>query len=168
MLRPAGGPEVVPPAVASSAPGDASVASGHIFVHVSGAVTEPGLYQLVAGARAFDAVAAAGGFAEGADRAAVNLARTVDDGEQLHVPLVGEAPDPASPGAAGPLAGGKIDLNTADLAGLDTLPRVGPAIAQRIIDWRTANGRFTSVDDLLGIPGIGDKMLAGIRDLVTV
>jgi len=61
-----------------------------------------------------------------------------------------------------------VNLNTADLAALDTLPRVGPAIAQRILDWREENGRFTSVDDLMAVPGIGEKMLASIRDLVTV
>ena len=73
----------------------------------------------------------------------------------------------AAPGG-GSVAGGLIDLNTADAAALEELPRVGPAIAQRIIEWRTANGRFTSVDDLLGVSGIGEKMLAGIRDRVRV
>ena len=104
----------------------------------------------------------------------MNLARTVADGEQILVPAIGAAG--AAPGAAaggsgaagGGAAGGLVDLNTADVAALDQLPRIGPALAQRIIDWRTANGRFTSVDDLLGVSGIGEKMLAGIRDLVRV
>lgn len=141
-----------------------------VYVHVSGAVAVPGLYRLDNGARVVDAIAAAGGFGEGADQSAVNLARIVGDGEQLHVPVVGEAVPPtvAQPGGAGPAAGGKVNLNTADLATLDTLPRIGPALAQRIIDWRDQNGRFTSVDDLLAVPGIGDKMLAALRDLVTL
>ena len=63
---------------------------------------------------------------------------------------------------------GKLDLNTADVAALETLPRIGPAMAQRIVDWREANGRFTSVEDLLAVPGIGDKLLEALRDLVTV
>ncbi|MCR2785552.1 MULTISPECIES: ComEA family DNA-binding protein [unclassified Microbacterium] len=140
-----------------------------VYVHVSGAVAVPGLYRLDDGARVVDAIAAAGGFGEGADEAAVNLARIVGDGEQLHVPVVGEAvPAATAPGAAAPPGGGKVNLNTADLAALDTLPRIGPALAQRIIDWRDENGRFTSVDDLLAVPGIGDKMLAALRDLVTL
>jgi competence protein ComEA len=169
MLRTTGAPEVLPVGVATDAASGPSVTDGRIFVHVSGAVAEPGLYQLAAGARLFDAAAAAGGLRDDADAAAVNLARTVEDGEQVHVPAVGEAPPPAASGG-GPIgaAGGKIDLNTADVAALDGLPRIGPAIAQRIIDWRQANGRFTSVEDLLGVPGIGDKMLAALRDLVTV
>jgi competence protein ComEA len=167
MIRTAGAPEVLPARTASPS-GDAGLTGAHLFVHVSGAVVEPGLYRLSAGARLFDAVAAAGGLADDADAAAVNLARTIDDGEQIHVPVVGEAPAPGTGSGVPGAAGGKIDLNTADLATLDQLPRVGPAIAQRIIDWREANGRFTSVDDLLGVPGIGDKMLSGIRDLVTV
>jgi competence protein ComEA len=146
-----------------------------LYVHVSGAVAEPGLYVLGDGARVVDAVAAAGGFAPDADAAAVNLARPVSDGEQLHVPAMGAAPaageggGPASgAGASGGADGGRVDLNTADVAALDTLPRIGPAIAQRIVDWREANGRFTAVEDLLAVPGIGDKMLEALRELVTV
>lgn len=142
-----------------------AVAAASVYVHVSGAVVVPGLYVLADRARVVDAIAAAGGFAAGADEQAVNLARPLTDGEQLHVPLAGEA----VPGAAAPPTGdGRVNLNTADVAALDTLPRIGPAIAQRIIDWRDANGRFTSVDDLLAVPGIGDKMLESLRDLVTV
>lgn len=137
-----------------------------IYVHVSGAVSRPGLYRLEDGARVVDVIAAAGGLAPDADDGAVNLARRLTDGEQLHVPVHGEADTAdAAPGVA---SDGRVNLNTADAAALDTLPRVGPAIAERIIEWREANGRFTSVDDLLSVPGIGDKMLASLRDLVTV
>ncbi|MBD7958680.1 helix-hairpin-helix domain-containing protein [Microbacterium sp. Sa4CUA7] len=149
----------------------ASPAAAPVYVHVSGAVTTPGLYRLDEGARVVDAVSAAGGFGDAADEAAVNLARVISDGEQLHVPVIGEAPPPElAPGAGGPgtAPGGKVNLNSADIATLDTLPRIGPAMAQRIIDWRDENGRFTSVDDLLAVPGIGDKMLAALRELVTV
>lgn len=136
-----------------------------VFVHVSGAVATPGLYVLHEKARVVDAVAAAGGFAAGADETAVNLARPVSDGEQLHVPTTGEASDAAGTAPAGD---GRVNLNTADAAALDTLPRIGPAMAARIIEWRDANGRFTSVEDLLSVPGIGDKMLETLRALVTV
>ncbi|MCH6229708.1 ComEA family DNA-binding protein [Microbacterium sp. CFH 31415] len=136
------------------------------YVHVSGAVTAPGLYVLAAGARVVDAVAAAGGFAADADQSAVNLARPVADGEQLHVPAQGETPDAGGPAA--PAGDGRVNLNTADVAALDTLPRIGEAMAKRIIDWREQNGRFTSVEDLLAVPGIGDKMLEALRDLVVV
>lgn len=146
-----GGPGVEPPPAS-------------VFVHVSGAVTRPGLYVLADGARVVDAVSAAGGFADGAAADAVNLARGVGDGEQLHVPRQGEEPEPA----ARPSGDGRVNLNTADEALLDTLPRIGPALAARIVQWREANGRFTSVDDLLAVSGIGDKMLETLRDLVTV
>lgn len=136
-----------------------------VFVHVSGAVAAPGLYVLADDARVVDAVAAAGGFAAGADEAAVNLARPVGDGEQLHVPAEGDGPAAGAPGAVGD---GRVNLNTADASQLDTLPRIGPAMAERIIGWRETNGRFTSVEDLLAVPGIGDKMLEALRDLVTV
>jgi competence protein ComEA len=148
-----------------------SVAPAAVYVHVSGEVAEPGLYRLDDGARVVDAVSAAGGFTDAAAPEGINLARLVSDGEQLHVPREGQAP-PAGTGTGtgtpGASADGTVNLNTADLAALDTLPRVGPAIAQRILDWRDEHGRFTSVDDLLAVPGIGEKMLAALRDLVTV
>jgi len=146
--------------------GTADVAdSDVVYVHVSGAVAAPGLYVLAASARVVDAIAAAGGLGPEADESAVNLARTVSDGEQLHVPLLGEIDESGGAPAAGD---GRVNLNTADVTALDTLPRIGAAMAQRIIDWREANGRFTSAEDLLAVPGIGDKMLEALRDLVTV
>jgi competence protein ComEA len=138
-----------------------------LYVYVSGAVRSPGLYVLDDGARVVDVIAAAGGFTPDADERAVNLARPVNDGEQLDIPLQGEAP-PSAPGSAGSSGDGRIDLNTADTTQLETLPRIGPAMAARIVEWREANGRFTSVEDLLAVPGIGDKLLEALRDLVTV
>ena len=148
-------------------PAASPTGSAGLYVHVSGAVRAPGLYVLPGGSRVVDAIAAAGGFADDADRDAVNLARGLDDGEQLPVPREGEVP--AAPGGAMPAASeGKIDLNTADAGRLETLPRIGPALAERIIAWRDDNGGFTSIEDLLAVPGIGDKMLESLRDLVTV
>jgi competence protein ComEA len=137
-----------------------------IYVHLLGAVAAPGLYELPADARAVDAVAAAGGFAEGADRASINLARFLSDGEQVYVPLEGE--QPLSPAGPAGTIGGKVNLNTADTATLETLPRVGPAMAARIIAWRDENGRFASVEDLKSVSGIGDKTFEAMRELVTV
>jgi len=140
-----------------------------LYVHVSGAVNVPGLYVLPTGSRVVDAIAAAGGFAADADRDAVNLARSLGDGEQLPVLRAGEAPPvTATGGAPASPAERRVDLNTADAAVLDTLPRIGPALAERIIAWREDNGGFTSIEDLLAVPGIGDKMLESLRDLVTV
>lgn len=163
VLRGATGTESVPVPTSTAA----VVAEAGLYVHVEGAVRSPGLYLLAPGSRVVDAVGAAGGMAEDADPAALNLARPLTDGEQLHVPRLGETP-PAAAGGSAPDADGIVNLNTADVAALDTLPRVGPAIAQRIIDWREQNGAFTSVDDLLAVPGIGEKMLAALRDLVRV
>lgn len=139
-------------------------AVSRILVHVLGAVAAPGVYELGDGDRVLDAIAAAGGRAADADLAAVNLARALKDGEQLVVPRIGDAALTASP----QVGDGLVNLNTADEATLDTLPRVGPALAQRIIAWREANGGFGSVDDLLSVTGVGEATLAGLRDLVTV
>ena len=153
-------PGSTPVPLASSAP----VTAG-IFVHVLGAVADPGLYQLREGDRVVDAIASAGGYAEGADEAQLNLARVLSDGEQLYVPVVGELP---ALDASGGAVGGKVNLNTADQAALETLPRVGPALADRIIAWREQNGRFASIDDLMSVTGIGEKTFEGLRELVTV
>lgn len=167
MVRGASGTQVVStassPGVTMAGPPEAG-----LFVHVAGAVRAPGLYRLAAGDRVADAIARAGGFTEDADRAGVNLARPVADGEQIVVSVVGAALDGSAVTAPGTAAGGLVDLNSATREQLDTLPRVGPAIADRIIAWRKENGRFTSVDDLGSVPGIGEKMLDGLRDLVRV
>jgi competence protein ComEA len=163
-------------------PGDASDADGGsadgartpIYVHVVGAVVSPGLYPLSPGSRVVDALAAAHGFADGADTAGVNLARVLSDGEQLVVPRQGEAPAvPATSGAPGAAGGSAspsapVDLNTATAEQLETLPRVGPSLAARIIAWRTAHGRFARVADLGRVPGIGDRTLASLTPLVRV
>lgn len=164
ILRGASAPTESVPVVIDETTAPAA-ATDALHVHVSGAVATPGLYVLPADSRVVDAVGAAGGFADDADRDAVNLARQLGDGEQIVVARIGEAP---VQGSGDPAGDGLIDLNTADEAQLDTLPRIGPAMAARIIEWRETNGRFTSVEDLLAVPGIGDKMLASLRDLVRV
>lgn len=136
--------------------------SGDLYVHVLGAVERPGLYVLDLDARLVDALAAAGGTTDDADLGAVNLARILADGEQIVVPVVGAVAEPGAPAAGS--ADERIDLNAADQAALETLPRIGPALAERIIAWREENGRFQSVDDLLAVPGIGEKLLEAIRD----
>ncbi|MFS0854258.1 ComEA family DNA-binding protein [Microbacterium sp. 179-I 3D4 NHS] len=149
-------------ALTDSAEEDSAVeADGELFVHVLGAVEHPGLYVLDLDARIVDAVAAAGGTTADADLAAINLARLVTDGEQVVIPVIGVAE--VGPGAPAP-ADDLIDLNTADQAALESLPGIGPSLAERIIAWREENGRFPSVDDLLAVPGIGEKLLEGIRD----
>ena len=139
-----------------------------VVLHVHGAVGEPGIVELPLGSRVVDAIAAARGPTDDADLGAVNLARIVADGEQLYVPRVGEAPPPSDGGATGADASGRVNINTADAAALETLAGVGPALAARIIAWREQNGPFRSVDELTAVSGIGPKTLDGMRDQVTV
>lgn len=139
-------------------------APAEIYVHVLGAVEHPGLYVLRTDSRVVNALAAAGGSTDAADLVGVNLARRVEDGEQILVPVVGAVADPSAP----PSGDGTIDLNTADQAALEELPGIGPALAERIVAWREENGRFRTVDDLLAVPGIGEKVLEGLRDGVRV
>ncbi|HEY9323305.1 MAG TPA: ComEA family DNA-binding protein [Agromyces sp.] len=158
----------------ADASGDPSstVGAPSVLVHVLGAVVRPGLVELDAGARVVDAIAAAGGLAPDADPAGVNLARPLVDGEQLAVPIAGQVPSPAvasgAPTSGGGPSDGLVHLNNAGIAELDTLPRIGPALAQRILDWRDANGPFTSVDQLLDVAGIGDTVFAGLEPLVVL
>ena len=134
-----------------------------IYVHVVGAVVEPGVVTVPVGSRVFDAIAAAGGTTPDADPNALNLARDLHTGEQVVVPVRGAAP--AIPPTAG---AGLININTADEHALETLPHVGPALAQRIINYRTEHGGFQSVDELAKVSGIGSKRFADIAPLVTV
>lgn len=157
-------PSVVVPAAAGATMGAAPVEAPEVVVHVVGQVLQPGLVHLPAGARLADAIDAAGGAGPEADLAAINLARVLTDGEQVVVPRPGEQPQSA--GAAG--ADPAIDLNTAATADLDTLPGIGPVLAQRIVDWRTEHGAFTAVDELAEVRGIGSSVLEGLRDLVRV
>lgn len=160
-------PSAVPsgsPASGASGPGAGSNAAV-IYVHILGQVNKPGLYALHDGDRAVDVVAAAGGLTASADPAALNLARFLSDGEQIVVPAVGEAASTAA--GAGTSIPGKVNINTADEPTLETLPRVGPAMAARILAWRAANGRFTAIEDLMSVTGIGEKTFEGLKDLVT-
>jgi len=148
--------------------GAAAVSS---VVDVAGAVRRPGVYRLRAGARVRDALQRAGGATARANTAAVNLAAKVTDGQQIvvpeHVAAESTATAPASPvgSAAAPTA--PVSLNSATLEQLDTLQGVGPSTAQKILEWRTQNGGFASVDDLAQIPGIGPKKLEALRPQVT-
>ncbi len=150
----------------------AAGATGEVVVHVVGEVARPGLVRVPAGARVADAVQEAGGAGPLADLGLVNLARPVVDGEQVVLPREGEAlalPAPPAPGSgAAPTAAGPVDLNAATLEQLDALDGIGPVLAQRILDWRTANGRFSGVDELGEVEGIGDKLLERLRDQVRV
>ena len=137
-------------------------------VHVAGAVQRPGVYRLRSGARVRDAVRRAGGASSDGDANAINLAAKVVDGAQVIVPLkLGTAASSASSAGASSTSTAPISLGNATAEQLDTLDGVGPATAEKIIQWRTENGGFSSVDDLGEVPGIGPKKLEALRSQVT-
>lgn len=152
-------PEPLPVAETSESP-SAEPLENTVMVHVVGAVALPGVVTVPETSRVQDALALAGGALEDADLRSVNLARTVFDGEQIVVPRLGDPLDYFGGGS------GLLSLSQADQASLETLPRIGPATAERIIAWREANGPFRSVEDLLAISGIGPATLEGLADLV--
>jgi competence protein ComEA len=151
-----------PPAVAAGVTG---LPSSRVVVDVVGAVRRPGLYRLRQGSRIADAVARAGGATDKADLAQVNLAAPLADGEQVVVPRRG-APGAVGGGSSTGAPAGPVQLSTATLEQLDTLPGVGPATAQKILDYREKHGAFSSVDELDAVPGIGPKRLEQLRELV--
>jgi len=182
-------PQVVPlsessttAAAVESAP---TAPAERVVVHVTGAVSRPGVLTLPAGSRLHEAIAAAGGATPTADLDRLNLAAAVEDGQKIVVPERGspEAQDSQGlapregGGSSGGTAGGsgasgsgtaKVNLNTADTEELATLPRVGPVLAQRIVDWRKQHGRFTRVEDLDAVDGVGPKLLEALLPLVRV
>ncbi|WP_442545844.1 helix-hairpin-helix domain-containing protein [Arthrobacter sp. KN11-1C] len=150
-----------------------------LTVHVAGAVKNPGIVRVPTGARVFDAIAAAGGADPAAELNSLNLAAVVQDAAKIHVPRTGEAapsqlagPVGATPTGgntgAGTSAGGKVNLNTATAEELDALPKVGPVLAKRIVEWREQHGPFASVEDLDAVDGVGPKMMETLLPLVTV
>ncbi len=172
LLLPAG--TTTPAAPLPPSPGLGASATGaphaRVVVDVVGAVRRPGLYRLEQGSRIADAVARAGGAMPKAQLAQVNLAAPLADGEQVVIPKRG-APGPAATGTAGAPVGtgtatAPVQLSTATLEQLDSLPGVGPATAQKILDYRAKHGAFSSVEELDAVPGIGPKRLDQLRDLV--
>ena len=165
------------PALPSYVDEAAALRETTIKVYVSGAVMEPGLYDLPTGARAWQAVEAAGGLRENANVEKVNLAKKLKDGNQVNVPALKAASGGKASGTGGATDkrygrqgapyGGRLNLNRATAAELDGLPGIGPAMARRIIERRQVK-RFTKVDDLLQVKGMGQAKLARLRDLVEV
>ena len=147
-----------PSAPASASAGDRTDA---VVVYVSGAVASPGVLTLPASSRVIDAITAAGGATPEADLESINLARILVDGEQIRVAVVGESPPAAS--EAGTPAGTCVRLATATEAELQTLPGIGPALAQRIISYRATHPRLSSVEELDDVPGIGPSLIEKIR-----
>ena len=152
-------------------------AESEVYVDVDGAVASPGVYRLKDGARVAQAIDAAGGLTPEADVTGLNRASKVTDGQKIYVPKVGEQQAVAAGGGADGGAvvasgtndtAGLININTASAAELQTLSGIGPSMAQSIIDERTKNGPFASVDDLMRVSGIGEKKLAKIKDCICI
>ncbi|MEM8706570.1 MAG: helix-hairpin-helix domain-containing protein [Actinomycetota bacterium] len=149
----------------------APAATELVVVHVDGAVGHPGVHELRVGARVSDAIDAAGGLSDDADRRALNLAQLVGDGQRIWVPRVGED-DPVAVvsggdgGGGGAAATGLVSLSTASASVLEGLPGIGPSLASAIVEHRAREGGFETVDDLLAVAGIGPAKLDAIRELV--
>ncbi len=153
-----------------------SSSAAEVYVDVDGAVVRPGVYRLKDGARVSQAIDAAGGLTAEADVTGLNRASKITDGQKIYVPTVGEQQAAAAVGGADSAAvasgagssSGLVNINTASAAELQTLSGIGPSMAQSIIDERTQNGAFASVDDLMRVSGIGEKKLAKIKDCICV
>ena len=142
-----------------------------IIVHITGAVVNPGVYTLVEGSRVFHVVEKAGGHLSDADLERINLAQPLYDGQPVYVPSISERGTPSPDGGQNPAGdpfGARVNINTADKAQLETLPGIGNVKAQNILNYREKNGPFQSVEDLLNVNGIGEKVLEGMKDYITI
>lgn len=158
-----------PPAPIVIEPPAPTPTPGPIQVYISGAVLNPDVYEVAPDTITQDVIEIAGGAAADADLNLINLAQPLSDGDQIYVPVVGEAPPPAfSDAPSGVEQGGIVNINSADQAALETLPGIGPALAERILEYRDANGPFPDVDALQNVSGIGPATLDEIRDQITV
>ena len=136
-----------------------------LLVHVVGKVLRPGVYPMVSGARVNDAIAAAGGALKGVDLSEINLARKVVDGEQIYIGI--ESFTKNSSGST-KVGSGKININRANASQFESLPKIGPVIAKRIMDYRKLNGQFAALEDIQKVTGIGAKTFARIKDRITL
>jgi competence protein ComEA len=135
-------------------------------VYVSGAVQQPDVYTLPPDSIVKDAMMAAGGPAGDADLDRINLASSVADGQQIYVPRQGEENPPLQSPSAQRASDFRVNINTADAAALETLPGIGPALAQRILDYRQAHGPFTKIEDIMEVSGIGKATFEKLGDLI--
>jgi len=133
--------------------------AGMISVYITGAVATPGVYKLPVDSLVEAAVQAAGGFSEGAEQDSINLARPLVDGEQINVPGLVDT---------GHVNAGRVNINTATVTELETLPGIGPSAAQSIVDYRLENGPFQSIQAIQNVPGIGPATYDGIKDFITI
>jgi len=152
----------------AASPSAAPSVAPDVTVHVCGAVRSPGVVTLPAGARVQEAIELAGGATARAELAAVNLAAKVVDGQQIVVPERGASPSAGVAAVAAPSAGALVNINTASAAELEELDGVGPATAQAIVDYRTEQGPFAAIEDIMNVPGIGDAKFAAMKDSITV
>lgn len=157
----------------SSSEPEAVEVKAQVYVYVTGAVANPGVYSLDEGLRVCDAVEAAGGLTEDADASTVNLARVLSDGEHIALPTKAEVETALAQGSAGGAGGAAVasslvNINTADASALETLSGVGSATAQAIISDREQNGSFSTIEDLMRVDGIGEKKFAKLKDSICV
>ena len=176
LRRPVSAPvEILPPDPTATPAPTATSTPSPLRVYVTGAVLRPDVYQLNTGSIVKDAVQAAGGVTDDADLVRINLAQELQDQQQIYVPCVGEdePPPPVAGGESSSSSGGvdpsgKININTALTEELDTLPGIGPAFAQRIVEYREANGPFKSIEEITNVSGIGDATFQKLKDCITV
>ena len=144
----------------------------HLYVDIGGEVMKPGVYEVSEGTRLFEVIDKAGGLTEDADIDGINRAETVQDGQKIMIGRQGENPnenrEDYSANTVTDTGEGKVNINTADAAALQTIPGIGPSKADRIIEYRESEGKFNEIDDIKNISGIGNKTFESIKEYITV